>query len=137
MAIVRVHRRRIHQVVARMELEMEMGMHQTWAHYPHPHRVCLIQHQVSTLHSHIGQSTENRSRSSSIFRFFRSVISYHEKKSLALCYACHTIVYEFKNYRLRNLYHTHTLVEYIFWCYDFEQKENVKNIDNSYIFRIE
>lgn len=67
---VRVHRRRIHQVVVHMVLEMEMDMHQIWAHYPHRHRVCLTQHQVSTLHSRIGQSIETRH----IYRLFCSVL---------------------------------------------------------------
>lgn len=59
MAIVRAHRRHIHRVAVRMGLEMEMAMHQIWAHCQRPHRVYLIQHQVSTFHFHIGQSIKD------------------------------------------------------------------------------
>lgn len=48
-----VLQRHIHRVADRMELVMEMAMHQTWAHYRRPHQACSIQHQVSKSHLHI------------------------------------------------------------------------------------
>lgn len=41
------HQRHIRLEAVRMVLAMEMVMHQIWAPYQHPHRVCSIRHRVS------------------------------------------------------------------------------------------
>lgn len=59
--IVAVHQRHIHRAV-HMVLAMEMVMHQIWAPYQRPHRVCSIQHQVSISLFHIGRFIEEQIR---------------------------------------------------------------------------
>lgn len=112
---VRVHRRRIHQVAVHMGLEMEMDMHRIWAHYPHPHRVCSIQHQVSTLHFRIGRSIEKIA--AAFFAF--SAVLFHNKKNKFIVHAWK--LFAIQNHRSYNLYRTLKF---------FVQKQNVKNVDN-------
>ena len=48
------HQRHIHPEAVRTVLAMVMVMHQIWAPYQRPHRVCSIRHQVSISLFHIG-----------------------------------------------------------------------------------
>lgn len=69
-AIAVVHRRHIHPEAVHMVLAMEMAMHQIWAPYQRPHRVCSIRHQVSISLFHIGPFIEEQFL---LLRFFSSV----------------------------------------------------------------